>query len=76
MNGKPRLNSEMVKEFLAKEDRKLSYLCRVLSCSKATVDKIVNRGHVPDGLRLKTLAGVMGVEVDSLLIPREDLVAS
>jgi hypothetical protein len=67
-----RLDTASVKEFLAKEDRKQSYLVKQLNCSGSTVAHMLCEGYVPGERILKALAAIMGVSPEKLLIPKEE----
>lgn len=70
MNERFELNAEMVRDWLAREDRKQSFLSRRLNCSDSLVDRMLN-GHVPKIRTLEALAALMGVQTDTLLLPKE-----
>lgn len=72
MNERYRLNSEMIRAWLASESRKQTYLIERLRVSRAVVSRMLNDGHIPES-RVVTakLADLMGIEEQQLLIPRE-----
>jgi len=71
MNDCFRLNGEMVRAWLAKDRRKHGYLADRLHVGDATVGRML-AGRVPKYATLKALAEIMGVEVNALLLPRDD----
>lgn len=70
MNDRYSINSSLVRDWLAREARKHSFVSRELGVSDALVDKIL-AGHVPKERTLKALAQLMGVGIETLLIPKE-----
>lgn len=72
MNDRFKLNSELIREWLKSESRKHSYLSIKLRCSDAVVDRMLGKGRIPKQRTLEELATLMGVEVNSLLLPLEE----
>ncbi len=70
MNENYRLNGSMIRAFLRQDSRKQSYLIKELDVSQSLVAQMLG-GHVPQEETLRRLAQLMGVQVDSLLIPKE-----
>lgn len=70
MNERFKLNDEVIRAHLAKEDRKSSYLAKQLGVSQSLVDKML-AGHVPKLRTLKGLAALLGVQESHLLIPKD-----
>lgn len=75
MNEQFKLNSEAIQAWLDRDDRKQSFLVKHLDISGSLVAQMLS-GHVPKEKTLKTLAELMGVEVSTLLIPRQATKAS
>lgn len=71
MNERFKLDSEQVRIWLDREDRKHSFLSKRLGVGGSTVDRMLSEGHVPKSRTLTKLAELMGVEVFTLLIPKE-----
>jgi len=71
MNERFRLNSSLVKEWLAVRHLKQAYLAEKLRCSGSYVAQMM-RGIVPSEAMLEALANLVGVEKLALLIPRDD----
>lgn len=77
MNEQFELNSEAIQAWLDKDDRKQSFLVKRLDVSGSLVAQMLSeQRHVPKEKTLKALAELMGVEVSTLLIPREATKAS
>lgn len=72
MNERLMLNSKAVKAWLQADHRKQSYLVKELNVSQGSVDKMLAGGHIPKIETLQALARLMGVEMESLLLPREE----
>lgn len=71
MNERFTFNGEFLRDWLAKEGFKHSYVSRKLGCSDSLVDKMLG-GRVPKERTLIKLAAIMGVEVSILLLPKEN----
>lgn len=72
MNETHRLNSHAVKEWLRKSSRKRSYLNAELGVSSGVLDQMLYAGHIPKEAILNELAKLMGVQVSSLLLPKDE----
>lgn len=70
MNEQWILKGEMVRDWLARERRRVSWLAEQLNVSATTVTRILG-GYVPKYRTLLALAQLMGVTEVELLIPRE-----
>lgn len=69
MNERFFLNEKAVREFLWKERQTAGWLADKIRASKTTVTRIL-AGYVPKYRTLEALAQLMGVEVQTLLIPK------
>jgi hypothetical protein len=77
MNERYKMNSKLIRQWLRKEHRKLTYLQSKLDCSSSLVANMLGEeAHVPSKDILESLAAIMGVEVGKLLLPRETQQAS
>jgi transcriptional regulator with XRE-family HTH domain len=71
MNERYELDGEKVRLWLAKEDRKQTYLIKQLGISGSLLDKMLCNGHVPKERTLQALADLMGITSIELLIPKK-----
>lgn len=71
MNEIYELNSELIRNWLDKERRKLSYITQELRVSGTTLHRMLNQKQVPKDRTLIALAHLMGVEVSTLLLPKK-----
>jgi transcriptional regulator with XRE-family HTH domain len=56
---------------LEEEHRKQSWLEENLRVSTATVERMLNHGHVPKPRTLRKLAALLGCKESDLLIPKD-----
>lgn len=71
MNSATRLNSELIRTLLRRDDRKQTYLCRILDCSDSHIDRLLAGRAIPSGDALKRLASAFGITMEELLVPVE-----
>lgn len=72
MNERYRLNSQEIRAWLDKEDRKTVYLVKRLNVSRRLVDRMLSEeGHIPKDPEItRKLAQLMGIEERQLLIQK------
>lgn len=71
MNEKFRFNSELLEAWLLEEGRKKTALAKRLGIGRSTVGRMLG-GKVPHWDTVEKLANLMGVEADTLLLPKAD----
>lgn len=65
-----RLNGELIRGFLSREHRKITYLTSSLGCSESWLREMI-KGQVPSPFLLKKLSTLIGEPLDRLLIEDE-----
>lgn len=71
MNERFRLNSDLLRAELERENRKQSWLVTQLGVSGSLVAQMLNDGHVPKAKTVEKLAALLGCSESDLLIPRK-----
>lgn len=74
MNNKHKLNAQLIKELLAKEHRKQTWLMAQMGISRSLVDKML-QGRVPGEEKLDQLAALLKCKKKELLLPRKRVAA-
>lgn len=70
MNERYSLDGAQIKQFLKDRSLKQTYLIKGLNVSGSLLAQML-AGHVPQESTLNALAHLMGIEVSTLLIPKD-----